>query len=135
MSCQIRRLINQRRDQSSPLTDGKMEARHWWRHFLSSSLTSSSTINRKQNNTERESVACGEAQRVSKDSQRQYLHAGNLSVFTALDCGEDRLLYLSCCLQYCIYMCERDHRNFTFLIFLGHLFEARWTYFKVKRCF
>eukprot|EP00064_Thunnus_orientalis_P008480 superscaffoldBa00001008_g8503 len=52
MSRQIRRLINQGRDQSSPLTDGEMEAGRWWRHFLSSSLTSSSTVNRKQKKTE-----------------------------------------------------------------------------------
>lgn len=29
-----------------------MEAGRWWRHFLSSCLTSSSAINRKQNKTE-----------------------------------------------------------------------------------
>lgn len=45
MSCQIRRLINHGRDQSSPLTDGEMEAGH----FLSTSLTFFSAFNKKQN--------------------------------------------------------------------------------------
>lgn len=45
VSCQIRRLINHGRDQSSPLTDGETEAGH----FFSTSLTFSSAFSRKQN--------------------------------------------------------------------------------------
>lgn len=41
MSCQIKQLINQGRDQSFPLSDGEMEARHWWRRCFSSSSSSS----------------------------------------------------------------------------------------------
>lgn len=53
ISCQIRQLINHRRDQSSLLTDGEMEAGH----FLSTSLTFSSAFIRKQNKSELVSVA------------------------------------------------------------------------------
>lgn len=53
MSCQIRGLINHGREQSSPLTDGEMEAGH----FFSTSLTFSSAFNRKQNKSGLVSVA------------------------------------------------------------------------------
>lgn len=52
MSCQIRRLINHGRDQSSPLTDGEMEAGH----FLSTSLTFSSAFNKKNKTSQGLSV-------------------------------------------------------------------------------
>lgn len=75
MSCQIRRLINQGRDQASPLTDGEMEAGRWWRHFLSSSLTSSSAVNRKQNTRQQETVLPVAKHRACKDPQRHCLPA------------------------------------------------------------
>lgn len=109
MSCQIRRLINQGRDQPSPLTDGKMEAGRLWRHFLSSFVTSCSAVNRKQNKTERDSVACGKARRVCKDSQRMCLHAGfHWSSSTTSYWEENRLLHWRCCWQCCVYVQNRS---------------------------
>lgn len=67
MSCQIRRLINQGRDRSSPLTDGGMEAGH----FLSSSLTFSSTENKtRQGVANTQTVYNGSQHRCSRAACR-----------------------------------------------------------------
>lgn len=58
MSSQIRQLINQGRDQSSPLTDGETVAGGG----ASSSFPSSSVVSEEQNKTEGDVVASGEAE-------------------------------------------------------------------------
>lgn len=117
MSCQIRQLINQGRDQSSPLTDGEMEAGH----FLSTSLTFSSACNRKQNKTAFKGVAG--AQIVYEGFQGWCLHAARKwSISATTHWEEDRLRCWYFCLKFCISACEVIHQQPLFFCIFVLLF-------------
>lgn len=125
--CQIRQLINQGRDQSSPLTDGEMEAGHWWRHFLSTSLTFSSAINWKQNKIGLDCV--GEADslwRFFKDLFTCSAKEASIQPPTEkkTDFCADVSVYMT---AYTIFMQERS-LNIQVAHFLRLLFEASWTH-------
>lgn len=134
MSCQIRLLINQGRDQSSPLTDGEMEAGH----FLPTSLTFSSAINRKQNKTGFRRIA--EAQRVYKGLRWWCLPAAGKWSVSATPHWENWQTsvptFLFKVLHKCMWSNPSPTMPLVFLkLFFNIIFEAISTKFKVQCLF